>query len=304
MGNNILYAAPIPSYHPSEYRGEILWILRKESNLEYGIPCFFLQHAGASHIIVFFHANAEDLGQIYVFARHLRSLLGVHVLAVEYPGYGICSGVPSESVMLEDADTVMHFLKDSLGIPVSKIIVLGRSIGGGPAIYLASKYDCGGLITIATFTSIRAVVGRFASIAGLFVDIFDNETRIRSVSCPTLILHGDEDTIVDVLNAYYLAEACGAEQDERPPVTIDIRQRVGHNNFDVRRDVVRSIQEAFPQLKEGDPISLERLGLFMLMQPSMLALDVSARVAYASDWTPAGPPQGSVRIILYDGTVI
>jgi abhydrolase domain-containing protein 17 len=39
------------------------------------------------------------------------------------------------------------------------IIFLGRSIGSGPATYLASKYKIRSLVLVSPFTSIRAVVG-------------------------------------------------------------------------------------------------------------------------------------------------
>lgn len=40
-------------------------------------------------LLIYFHANAEDLGNSYLFLDHLRTQLRVNVLAPEYPGYGI-----------------------------------------------------------------------------------------------------------------------------------------------------------------------------------------------------------------------
>jgi hypothetical protein len=36
--------------------------------------------------------------------------LSVHVLAVEYPGYGIYKGEPNEEAIISDADRVLEFV--------------------------------------------------------------------------------------------------------------------------------------------------------------------------------------------------
>ena len=54
------------------------------------IPCLFLPHdEGANKLVIYFHGNAEDIGLafelLYLFGQRMR----MHVLAVEYPGYGL-----------------------------------------------------------------------------------------------------------------------------------------------------------------------------------------------------------------------
>merc|ERR1712023_605315 len=151
-----------------------------------------------SKLLLFFHANAEDLGHVYWFLRRLRLLLRVHILAMEYPGYGICTGEASEESVLRAAEDVCAFALRELQVPPAQLLLMGRSVGGGPAIHLAARQGSAGLITLSTFSSIRAVVGHFVGWGGWFPDIFDNDTRIRQVRCPTLIVHGDADETVDV----------------------------------------------------------------------------------------------------------
>ena len=70
----------------------------------------------SSHIIVYFHANAEDLKSSYPMLDYLRKALDVWVISMEYPGYGIYEGEPSESQVLDDADGLMEWLsRDILG---------------------------------------------------------------------------------------------------------------------------------------------------------------------------------------------
>jgi hypothetical protein len=59
---------------------------------------------------------------------------------VEYPGYSIYAGKPSEQKIFSDADTVIQFLTVVLDVPLKNIILMGRSLGSGPATYIASKY--------------------------------------------------------------------------------------------------------------------------------------------------------------------
>jgi len=44
---------------------------------------------GSSKVIVYFHANAEDIILSHELLDYLRVLLKMHVVAVEYPGYGL-----------------------------------------------------------------------------------------------------------------------------------------------------------------------------------------------------------------------
>mmetsp|Transcript_115875 Transcript_115875/g.322627 ORF Transcript_115875/g.322627 Transcript_115875/m.322627 type:complete len:313 (+) Transcript_115875:239-1177(+) len=312
MGNSFLFAAPEPSYHPLEYQGELLWVPREGEDLcfgrglplERGVPCLLLQRQGAARLLVFFHANSEDLGQAYLTLRYLRTLLGLHVLAVEYAGYGICSGAPSEDRVLADAEAVMGFVLDQLRVPSECVVLMGRSLGSGPAIYLASRYPCGGLVTLAAFVSIRAIVGSLAGLTDLFVDAFDNGARIRSAGCRTLIIHGREDTLVSLEQAQQLTEECGADVPTRGPVLLHICDGVGHNNYDIKRDIIRPVQRAFPDLQHGRKVQLADAERFLSTQPGELAQDVLARAPWSPGWVPDKPPYGGLKILGFDGEEI
>ena len=72
---------------------------------------------------------------------------------------------------------------------------MGRSLGSGPATYLASRHAVGALVLISAFCSIRdAVRDKLGSLAAIFVkDAFNNLERIRRVISPVLIIHGKSD---------------------------------------------------------------------------------------------------------------
>mmetsp|Transcript_8676 Transcript_8676/g.7973 ORF Transcript_8676/g.7973 Transcript_8676/m.7973 type:complete len:149 (+) Transcript_8676:715-1161(+) len=124
------------------------------------IPCLFFKYeGGSSKIFVYFHANAEDLGRAYKFLTFVHIYLRVHVLAVEYPGYGLYEGqTPTADKIILDAEVVYKFLTTNLNWKEQDIIVCGRSIGSGPACYLASHYNPCCLVLISPHTSIRGIV--------------------------------------------------------------------------------------------------------------------------------------------------
>lgn len=176
--------------------------------------------------MIFFHGNAEDLGISYEMLDHLRQSLKLNILAVEYPGYGIynsqtlgsttssltSSFVPSEPKILSDAESVLNFALTFTSL--TNIILLGRSLGTGPATYLASKYSSrtspssqqqmiAALILMSPFTSMRSVAtDKVGSLMSLIVpECFNNLERIKDVYCPTFILHGQKDSLIPLAQA-------------------------------------------------------------------------------------------------------
>ena len=98
------------------------------------IPCLYLPYtSGSSKIILFFHANAEDIGNSYDLLSFIRYELKINILAVEYPGYGISIGQSSSDALVQDALTVYNYLTSKMGIRQDQIVVMGRSIGTGLA---------------------------------------------------------------------------------------------------------------------------------------------------------------------------
>ncbi|CAE7304538.1 abhd13 [Symbiodinium natans] len=147
--------------------------------------------------------------------RHLRDQFKVNVLAPEYPGYGLLSHrEPSEQALNEVALTVLRYLVDEVGVRYSQIVLFGRSLGSGPAVYLAAQYPVGGLILVSAFASIKAavqsIVGRVA--AWTFAERFPNSRIISNVSCSTLFIHGEADSLIPADHSLRLFKRCRARK--------------------------------------------------------------------------------------------
>jgi hypothetical protein len=71
------------------------------------------------------------------------------------------------------------------------MIIFGRSMGSGPATYLASEHKPGGLILMSPYTSIKNVVkSKVKWLSFLVAKHFDNKKLMKKVTCPTFIVHG------------------------------------------------------------------------------------------------------------------
>ena len=59
-------------------------------SLSHYIPCLYKPcPAGSTVVLIYFHANAEDAVRANELVENLMRFLRVHVIAVEYPGYGL-----------------------------------------------------------------------------------------------------------------------------------------------------------------------------------------------------------------------
>lgn len=226
--SELVFPVPKPaSYSTDSFNGELVWIPKHSCDLptsdrsetkrpsgqeqgqdgppksaaaeaETSIPCLLRQHESAQYAMVYFHCNGEDLGGCREFCIFLSDQFKVHVLAVEYPGYGLCPGTPSVEGIKQNAQSAMDYVRNTLHWPAAKTIVVGRSIGTGPACTLAGSYDVAGLVLVAPFSSIRNLIrDRIGSLAGLLsLEDFQNTEEAAKLECPVFIIHGTGDSVI------------------------------------------------------------------------------------------------------------
>jgi abhydrolase domain-containing protein 17 len=157
------------------------------------ISAIYLPKAQATYTLLYMHGNAEDIGTVRPSLDRFQSW-GFNVFAYDYRGYGTSNGTPSETHVYQDASAAYNYLTQQLKIPSNKIIVYGRSIGGGSATELATKYPTiGGLILESTFTSAFRVLIPFPILP---FEKFNNLAKLRSIHCPILVMHGQSDSII------------------------------------------------------------------------------------------------------------
>ena len=147
--------------------------------------------------IIYFHGNG---GNLSVWAPILANLPphGYSVLAFDYRGYGLSTGRPGERGLYRDVDAVLDRAWPDAD-PPTPIVYWGRSLGTAMAAYAASIRPPDGLILEAGFPDARALARSSPPLAflALFSSYrFPTAEFLRQVRSPTLVMHGDADTVV------------------------------------------------------------------------------------------------------------
>jgi fermentation-respiration switch protein FrsA (DUF1100 family) len=147
-------------------------------------------------VVLYFHGNG---GALNLRVDRFRTIVaqGFGLLALSYRGYGGSNGKPSEVGLIEDARAAYAFAAERY----SRIAVWGESLGTGVAIALAAEKPVERMILDAPFTStadIAADLYWFLPVRLLMKDQYRSDQRIKRVSAPVLILHGEADTVIPI----------------------------------------------------------------------------------------------------------
>ncbi|XP_051502884.1 lysophosphatidylserine lipase ABHD12-like isoform X1 [Myxocyprinus asiaticus] len=167
-------------------------------------------------VILYLHGNAGTRGGDHrVQLYKVLSSLGYHVVTFDYRGWGDSEGSPSEKMMTLDALFLYQWIKQRIG--QKPLYIWGHSLGTGVATNLARRLcDWGtppdALILESPFTNIReeakshpfSMVYRYLpGFDWFFLDAitvndirFASDENVNHISCPVLILHAEDDTVV------------------------------------------------------------------------------------------------------------
>ncbi len=214
FADRVIFQPPNPSYRDTAQ------IIKLTTATGETISAKFYSNDNAHHTILFSHGNAEDLGTIEPFVTMLRDT-GFNVLAFDYAGYGTSTGSPSETNSYADIDAAYKYLRIEKAIPADKILVHGRSLGGGVAVDLASREKVGGLILESTFMSAFRVMTHYPILP---FDKFKSIEKLDRVECPTLVIHGTKDKITPTYYGERLFE------EAKAPKYHYWVEAAGHNN--------------------------------------------------------------------------
>ncbi|KAL6080513.1 AB hydrolase-1 domain-containing protein, variant 2 [Balamuthia mandrillaris] len=140
MGGIVAKQAFLPP--PSSYDDSLehlTWVSKPRCSDK--VPVLWLQRSkSARFTIIFSHGNAEDIGQLSHWLQHICKKMEVNVITYDYIGYGLhkADSLPSEASCFADVLAVYRFATEQEGVPPSRIILYGRSLGSGPTCWLAS----------------------------------------------------------------------------------------------------------------------------------------------------------------------
>src|SRR5712671_175213 len=161
---------------------------------------------GDQPVVLYFHGNGGAL-RYRVDRFRAPTQDGTGLVALSYRGYAGSSGRPSEDGLIADARAAYAFA--ALRYPAARLIVWGESLGTGVAVAIAAEKSAdksaekkvARLVLEAPFASavsVAASVYPFVPVRFLMKDQFRSDLRIRNVTVPVLIVHGDRDTVIPI----------------------------------------------------------------------------------------------------------
>ncbi len=183
---------------PESLRTQV--VLTSQGKKIYG---YFVKSSNLSekNVVLYNHGNRDHL-QFYWDRVELLYKMGFNVFVYDYQGYGMSEGEPTEGAIYSDADAAYYYLR-SRGYSDGQITVYGFSLGGAPAVHLASNtFTPRRLILESTFASASSLTqsGTLLDLPGTFVmkGEYNNAAKIGFVTSPVLVLHGVDDKFIDM----------------------------------------------------------------------------------------------------------
>jgi alpha-beta hydrolase superfamily lysophospholipase len=166
------------------------------------ISCRFYVHSQRAPSFIYFHGNGEVVSD-YDHIAPIYNQLGINLFVADYRGYGASQGRPTFSNMISDALAIFKAFVDILNENhySNDIFVMGRSLGSAPAIEIVYHHQeqLKGLVIESGFASIINLLlylGLPTESLGLKDTEFPNLTKMRTITIPTLIIHGEYDSLI------------------------------------------------------------------------------------------------------------
>jgi pimeloyl-ACP methyl ester carboxylesterase len=213
--NKQIFPKKASSYDSDTYGDEM-----QEMN---GTHCLVLKHDNLDEcrtVLIYLHGNYEDVGDCYALLRDAVHEWRTHVIAAEFPGYGISPGQSTEESVNAAALNAFRLAIQLFGNGDGglRVVVCGRSVGSGPAVWLASgacankfgdesRAAIAGLVTISAFSSFKRLASSLHVLGNLAFERWDSLASCPKLTCPALFIHGALDNLISPEQSQALAQA-------------------------------------------------------------------------------------------------
>ncbi|MGB6037188.1 MAG: alpha/beta fold hydrolase [Cryomorphaceae bacterium] len=174
-------------------------------------------------LLFYLHGNAGSLSSWGNVAKAYTDL-NYDVFILDYRGYGKSEGsISSQNQLYQDIQRAYDVLRKEYA--EENTIVLGYSIGSGPAAYLASTNHPKLLILQAPYFNLTDMANLLYPIAPTFLLKYKFATNeyIQDCEMPVVILHGDQDAVISYESSLMLKE------NFKPQDTLITLKGLGHN---------------------------------------------------------------------------
>lgn len=157
---------PLEAYrqHQDELRNEPTGLCE---DIQERVSFKLLKGDPSAQLVVYLHGAAGTLGSGWR-PQSYRALsaasTNVHVLVIDYRGFGTSTGWPSEAGLLTDALTLVDFATQTAGIAPERIVLFAQSIGTAVALSLthhlatqSSPVLFAGTVLVAPFADVASL---------------------------------------------------------------------------------------------------------------------------------------------------
>ena len=191
-------------------------------------------------LIFYLHGNA---GSLKSWGQISNAYLQLHfdVLMFDYRGFGKSEGeINSQNQLFEDVQIVYDEIKKKY--PENKIIILGYSIGTGPAAKLASTNKPRLLILQAPYYSLIDMMNYNYPYLPTFLLKYKLETYkyIQDCKIPIIIFHGDQDNVI------YYNSSVRLRKLAKSTDTLITLSGHGHNGITENPEYLLSLKKLLP----------------------------------------------------------
>jgi alpha-beta hydrolase superfamily lysophospholipase len=176
------------------------------------ISCRFYPAAAGPPCILYFHGNGEVAWEHDWIAR-LYNGEGMRLFVADYRGYGRSDGVPTFASITADAHSIYNFFQEEVGASGVPLFLMGRSLGSHCAVELAFHYPehFRGLIVESGSSNMAGLVELFGLASDRLSSLSEAvSARIRSIELPSLIIHGESDSLIPPEEAIRLHSEIGS----------------------------------------------------------------------------------------------
>jgi len=188
-------------------------------------------------VILYLHGS-NGTANIWGKIAPVYTRLGYDFFLLDYRGYGKSEGkVSEEQQVCNDVQTAYDFLKTRY--TEKQIIVIGQSIGTGPAAFLAANNRPKMLILQAPYYSIEDWIHQLEPSLHIINNPFKFETyrRLEITVCPIVLIHGNADDGVYYGSSEKLSKFLKAKDKF---VTLE-RER--HNDFTKNKEYLKLLAQ-------------------------------------------------------------
>jgi pimeloyl-ACP methyl ester carboxylesterase len=153
--------------------------------------------------LIYFGGNAEDVSRnLPEFAEAFPEYA---VYLLNYRGFGGSGGSPSEEAIAEDALALF----DQVYASHPQVSLIGRSLGSGVAVRLASQRPVQNLILVTPYNSLEEIAARqypWVPVKWLLKDRFESGKYAAHIRVPTLLLAASDDEVIPRASTQRLLE--------------------------------------------------------------------------------------------------